>query len=103
MTHLSAASPVIKLGDAPRGFRGRLIAIQGSDEKGRLGADEMERRLVEHGFMEGAELELLHEGPIRRDPIAVRISGATVALRRRDAMALMVTSADTPGYELAAE
>ena len=33
----------------------------------------------------GAEVEIVHEGPIRRDPIAVRVGSATVALRRRDA------------------
>ena len=32
-----------------------------------------------------AEIEVLHEGAIRRDPIAVRIDDMRVALRRRDA------------------
>ena len=35
--------------------------------------------------MEGARVEVLHEGAIRRDPIAVRLDDMRVALRRRDA------------------
>jgi ferrous iron transport protein A len=43
------------------------------------------------GFVEGAEIKILHEGPIGGDPIAVRINGTTIALRRREAMAILVT------------
>ena len=43
------------------------------------------RRLLEFGFVEGAVIEVLHEGAIRRDPIAVRLDDMRVALRRRDA------------------
>jgi ferrous iron transport protein A len=50
--------------------------------------------LLELGFVEGAEIKVLHEGPIGRDPIAVRINGATIALRRREAMAILVTSSN---------
>jgi ferrous iron transport protein A len=48
--------------------------------------------LLELGFVEGVEIKILHEGPIGRDPIAVRINNTTVALRRREAMAILVTS-----------
>ena len=34
--------------------------------------------LLELGFVEGAEIDVLHEGPIGRDPIAVRINGTSV-------------------------
>ena len=37
-------------------------------------------RLVEMGFDEGAEVQLLHFAPMG-DPIAVRVDGTTVALR----------------------
>jgi ferrous iron transport protein A len=47
--------------------------------------DELHRRLLEFGFVEGARIEVLHEGAIRRDPIAVRLDDMRVALRRRDA------------------
>jgi len=46
---------------------------------------ELERRLLEFGFVEGARIEVLHEGAIRRDPIAVKLDDMRVALRRRDA------------------
>jgi ferrous iron transport protein A len=51
---------------------------------------EIERRLLEFGIVEGASVQILHEGPIGRDPIAVRVNGTTIALRRREAMAVMV-------------
>ena len=50
-----------------------------------VGVEELQRRLLEFGFVEGARIELLHEGAIRRDPIAVRLDDMRVALRRRDA------------------
>jgi ferrous iron transport protein A len=50
-----------------------------------VGVDELQRRLLEFGFVEGAHIEVLHEGAIRRDPIAVKLDDMRVALRRRDA------------------
>jgi ferrous iron transport protein A len=53
-------------------------------------AAELERRLIELGFVEGARVEILHQGLFGGDPIAVRINEATVALRRREAAAILV-------------
>ena len=79
------------LGLAQRGFRGQIEAIEvGVDDSG-LAAAEIERRLLELGFVEGATVEILHEGPVGRDPIAVRVNDCTIALRRREAMAILVT------------
>ena len=55
-----------------------------------LSAIELESRLIELGFVEGARVEVLHEGIIGRDPIAIRIENVTVAVRRREAMAVVV-------------
>ena len=55
-----------------------------------LPAAEIERRLLELGFLEGARVSVLHEGLFGRDPIAVRVNGATVALRRSEAMAILI-------------
>jgi ferrous iron transport protein A len=55
-----------------------------------LSAAELERRLIELGFVEGSRVELLHEGLFGRDPIAVRVNEATVALRRREAASILV-------------
>ena len=79
------------LGRAPRGFRGRIHAIAVKDGASDLPVGELERRLIELGFTEGALVEILHEGIFGRDPIAVRVNDATVALRRREAMAILVT------------
>jgi len=81
----------IPLGLAPRGFRGRIASIEVGEGGHGLTAIELERRLLELGFVEGATVEILHEGPLGRDPIAVRLIDATVAVRRREAMAVYVT------------
>jgi len=86
----AAQSEIFLLGHAPRGFRGHIEAIVVTDDASGLAVDELERRLIELGFTEGAHIEILHEGAIGRDPIAVRVNNATVALRRREAMAIRV-------------
>lgn len=78
------------LGHTERGFRGRIHAIDASGHSRSLPADELERRLIELGFTEGALVEVLHEGFFGRDPIAVRVNDCTIALRRREAMAILV-------------
>jgi ferrous iron transport protein A len=80
----------VPLGRGEPGFRGRIHAIHVTDGGSTLPPDELERRLIELGFVEGAAVEILHEGIIGRDPIAVRVDNATVALRRREAMAILV-------------
>ena len=54
------------------------------------------QRLIELGFVEGAAVELLHQGLFGGDPIAVRVADTTIALRRREAMAILVTAAASP-------
>jgi len=79
------------LGHVKRGFKGHVVAIE-AHHGGNNGLEppELERRLIEMGFLEGAAVEVLHEGAIGKDPIAVRIDGHTFALRRREAMAVLV-------------
>jgi ferrous iron transport protein A len=88
------AIALVLLGAAPVGFRGRIRAVNARNAEqpsgaGALPAGELERRLLELGFVEGAQVEILHEGPFGRDPIAVRVNDATIALRRREARALL--------------
>ena len=80
----------VALGAAPVGFAGRIHSIRVVAGDGGLSAAELERRLIELGFVEGARVELLHEGLFGRDPIAVRVNEATVALRRREAASILV-------------
>jgi len=81
----------LPLGLARRGFRGRITSIEVGSEPHGLTATELERRLLELGFVEDASVEVLHEGPLGHDPIAVRLNDTTIALRRREAMAVYVT------------
>jgi ferrous iron transport protein A len=78
------------LGLAQRGFRGSINSIVVDSDHNGVSAAEIERRLLELGFVEGASVEILHEGPVGRDPIAVRVNNTTIALRRREAMAIFV-------------
>jgi ferrous iron transport protein A len=82
------------LGGARRGYRGRVHSIKAHPHCCDLPHDELERRLIELGFTEGASVEILHEGLFGRDPIAVRVNGATVAIRRREAMAIVVEASE---------
>jgi ferrous iron transport protein A len=81
-----------RLSDALRGGVGRIVSIDpsGDADKHGVGADELERRLLEIGFVEGARFEILHVGPINRDPIVVRVDDTRIALRRREAQAIIV-------------
>jgi ferrous iron transport protein A len=81
--------PPADLGGAPRGFRGRILGLR-PIESGALAPEELERRLIELGFVEGAQVEILHQGLFGRDPIAVRLQSATIALRRREAASILV-------------
>jgi ferrous iron transport protein A len=87
---MPAAKDTVALGAAAVGFAGRIHTIRVVAQDEGLSAAELERRLIELGFVEGARVELLHEGLFGRDPIAVRVNEATVALRRREAASILV-------------
>jgi ferrous iron transport protein A len=86
----AAARALIPLGQAARGYVGRIDHLAPNVAGSALSAAELERRLLELGFVEGARVEILHEGIVGRDPIAVRVENVTIAVRRREAMAIMV-------------
>ena len=70
------------LSQARPGRKGAILAV--AQHVGRQDP-EMERRLLEMGFVEGAVVEVLHEGPFGRDPMVVRLDDMRVALRRAEA------------------
>lgn len=71
----------MKLSNMRRGEQARIHTIDASDA--------LTRKLLEMGLEEGMDVTLLHEGPVGRDPIAIRITGdRVIALRRRDAAAI---------------
>jgi ferrous iron transport protein A len=87
-----ATTGTVPLGQAAPGFRGVIRVVDATGIGGVLPAEELERRLLEMGLVEGAEIEIRHQGLFRRDPIAVRVNGyATFALRRHEAGAILVT------------
>lgn len=82
-------SDTIQLSQARRGDRGVIVQV-GDQCHHDDHAHELERRLLELGFVEGARVELLHEGLLGRDPIALKVDDMRVALRRHEAASLMV-------------
>jgi ferrous iron transport protein A len=88
-THLQAPSH-IPLGLAERGYKGVIQHLSAGGAGSALSDIELESRLIELGFVEGAKVQVLHEGIVGRDPIAVRVDNITIAVRRREAMAIIV-------------
>jgi ferrous iron transport protein A len=78
---------LVRLGQTRPGDRGVIVEVKAESHPGDHGVDvfELQRRLLEFGFVEGAAIELLHQGLIGADPIAVRVDDMRIALRRRDA------------------
>lgn len=78
---------LIRLSDASIGDSGTIVDVRAESSPGDHGVDveELQRRLLEFGFVEGARVQVIHEGVINHDPIAVRLDDMRVALRRRDA------------------
>jgi ferrous iron transport protein A len=68
-----------KLGELQRGMSAVITRVGSQNEK------ELSARLLEMGLLEGASVEVVHEAPFGKDPIAVRIRGAVIALRRAEA------------------
>ena len=90
MTEQKQAKQALPLGMARRGFSGIIQHLAAGKAHSALSDVELESRLIELGFVEGARVEVLHEGIVGGDPIAVRVQNVTVAVRRREAMAIIV-------------
>ncbi|MEO0034042.1 MAG: hypothetical protein RLZZ501_65 [Pseudomonadota bacterium] len=85
----------VSLAALGKGAAAEIIALDEAAAAIALGAGELERRLIEMGLVEGARVEVLHEGFPRRDPIAVRVGDHTIALRRSEANAVRVRCLET--------
>ena len=88
----------MRLSDLGMGARGlvRGILPEGHDGPGEIGQHELERRLLEMGFVEGARFQILQEGLVGRDPMALRLDDMRVALRRREARSILVVCDAAP-------
>ena len=85
---------LFSLSDAATGDAGVIVRV-GAETEGvlhGLSRSELERRLLEMGFVEGARVKVLHEGLFGRDPIAVQLDDMRVALRRREARDIVLKS-----------
>ena len=78
---------LFRLSEAVKGDAGVIVSVgsEGDAETGGVTRFELERRLLEMGFVEGAVVRVLHEGFIGYDPIAVQLDDMRVAIRRREA------------------
>lgn len=70
-----------RLGELSPGAVAKIVSV------GKTGECEvaLARRLLEMGLLEGADVEVLHQAPFGGDPLAVRVRGSIVALRRNEA------------------
>ncbi len=65
------------LGELQKGQGGYICRVEGPEAT--------VRRLLEMGMVEDAYVEMVHEAPFGRDPVAVRVRGGLLALRRQEA------------------
>lgn len=65
------------LGQLRKGEGGYICRLEGPEST--------VRRLLEMGMVEEAYVEIVHEAPFGGDPVAVRVRGALLALRRQEA------------------
>jgi len=85
----------VSLSALPPGVHGRVVGV------GRTAAalSALERRLLEFGFVNGEQVEVLAEARPGRDPFVVRVGHTTLALRRREVQSVWVElsrSAEAP-------
>ena len=83
----------MRLSVLEKGGQGIVRGLDVSGHGGAIEEAELERRLLEMGFVEGARVQVLHEGLFGRDPIAVKLDDMRVALRRREADAILLETA----------
>jgi len=75
----------IQLGELRRGEKALITKVGRSHD-----SSEFIARLLEMGLLEGSTVEILHEAPFGGDPLAIRVRGALIALRRNEANAVEV-------------
>ena len=74
---------LLKLGDLKKGMDAKVISVNSTSE-------ELTRRILEMGILEGSSIRVVHLAPLGGDPIAVQVRGALIALRKQEAQAIAV-------------
>lgn len=77
------------LGALAKGYRGIVRDLVDLSDSA-LAPGELPERLLEMGFIEGTTVEIVHEGPVGRDPLGIRLHDCVIALRRHEANAILV-------------
>lgn len=86
----------LRLADLAVGQRAQILHVcpdrapQADDTIADDHSNGVAHRLLEMGFEEGRHIEIGYTGLFGRDPLAVHIGGALVALRRHDAKHVVV-------------
>jgi ferrous iron transport protein A len=76
----------VSLAALPAGAKGCVVGVGSSTST----LSALERRLLEFGFVNGEQVEILAEARPGRDPFVVRIGHTTLALRRREAQSVWI-------------
>lgn len=79
---MSQSEKTVVLGQQSPGFIGKIVEIKLPPE--------VLSRYLELGILEGRSVEVLHEAPFFRDPIAIRVGEIVLAIRRQDAELIFV-------------
>ena len=87
---------ITTLGRLPPGSEGIILSV-GSPGQSEVQNSELIRRLLQMGLVEGEAFELAFDAPWSRDPIAVKVRGAIIALRRSEADLIQVQLNGEPG------
>lgn len=84
---------IIRLSQARKGQEGRIHTVEAMEDNP-ADAQELERRLLEFGLVEGARVGLIHEGPVGADPVVLNVEGMRIALRRHEVRGLTLRLGD---------
>lgn len=96
-------SSIVPLSTLSRGTRAVVQRIaEHTPEIGDADHSTIGQRLLELGFAPGAEIEVIAAMWPGADPIAVRVRGSSFALRRREALAVLVSPLRASGLRAVA-
>jgi ferrous iron transport protein A len=88
----------VSLAQLRQGARAHITAIAAHGSAtipiGDVAHSTIARRLIELGFVPGEQVEIVRKVWPGGDPMAVRVGSSVFALRRREAQAVLVNSAD---------
>jgi ferrous iron transport protein A len=93
--NLITAKAVQRLGELEPGDTAIVVSVVSplslSGSPATKEEDPIARRLLEMGVTDGSVVEVMYEAPFGGDPIAVKIRGALLGLRREEADYIMVS------------